>query len=38
MDAHEKHVWNFGEKKNTWIFIFKKKFQDHSNMHLDFRK
>ena len=27
------------EKKiNTWVFIFYKKFQDNSDMHLDFKK
>ena len=26
------------EKSNTWAFVFFKKFQDNSNMHMDFKK
>ena len=33
----QKHVWSFGKKSNTWAFVFFKKFQDNSDMHLDFK-
>ena len=26
------------EKSNTWAFVFFKKFQDNSDMHLEFKK
>ena len=30
-------LWR-GKKKHTWAFVFFKKFQDNSDMHLDFKK
>ena len=30
--------WSYGGKSNTWAFVFFKKFQDNSDMYLDFKK
>ena len=38
MAAHYNHIWSSGGKSNTWTFVFFKKFQDNSNVHLDFKK
>ena len=39
MAAHYKHIWSTDKKKrNTWAFVFFKKFQDNSDMHMDFKK
>ena len=37
MAAYQNHIWRFGEKSNAWTFVFFKKFQDISNVHLDFK-
>ena len=33
-----RNIWSSGEKSNTWAFVFFKKFQDNSDMHLDCKK
>ena len=33
-----KNIWSSGEKSNTWAFSLFKKFQDNSDMHLEFKK
>ena len=38
MVAHQKHIWSLEKKSNTWAFVFFKKLQDNSDMHLDFKK
>ena len=37
MAAYQNHIWSFGEKNNAWTFVFLKKLQDISNVHLDFK-
>ena len=39
MAAHQKHIWSFGEEKSIPRHLyFSKKFQDNSDIHLDFKK
>ena len=34
--VHENHIWSFGEKNNTWIFVIFKKKWINFNVHLCF--
>ena len=34
---HQNHIRNFAGKNNNWVFVFFKKFQDNSIVHLDFK-
>ena len=38
MTAHWKLIWSSGEKINNWSFLFFRKFQDNSDVPLEFKK
>ena len=31
MAARQNHIWSFGERNNTWVFVFFKNFQDFAS-------